>query len=397
MKSSRKSEATKAPRKDDDPKPEVVFDVDTTKLLSGESFVVANIHRSRSPRPFQDPAAPHDVCELIDVLCNDTSIGYKKPKEPDRRPGPLQAAWLEVSREPPRTHESAISDALGETAIERDMRAESRPFFNWLCVTQDSSIIAKWVEFQVSDPHLQELFWDNNKEERLEQARDCLSKSLGGPRTQELAQSLGSSGKDLIGYASNNLRGAWDNGSFGLAYAYWAYIKGVWHARSLGDDRLYVRHWLRQRAAAYGDQTTRGKIDLAALPVPWGCLVRSLISRWPKEADIDGLAKALLKLRGFSKDKFPDARTKASRAKFLRDGLDQVLETVGARTRPSAPFRLIAFAAETAAVLAGSGSAAYVMSKLERLPPGLERHQRIRLLIKRNRPHLQRFLQTGRR
>lgn len=373
---------------------------DTTKLLSGDSRVSGLVHPQTLHGGREDPNSSKDFRDLVDAIANRTYLDFRPPRYPPERPGPLYLAWKQVAdlcRDKVPPPNPTAPDELATSSTGADAAEASLPFRLYMVEPDRAQRIVSWLRFQLLTPDLQILFWKNNNEEDLLEAREALMSTVGPELISVILPEMKLHGLSGYGYAEGQLKDRdWIPPTFALAYTFWAFIKGFRLSFGLSDVHVWTAHWLRERAAS--DAGKGSPEERADLDVPWGYLLESALRAWPAKLDLGDLTMTLTNLRKHTLASVEAADTYDLRHEFLVLGLEAALRDLGYPRGRKSALSIVGQAAARMAEDEGPGGAlaSYVVRMLTKVAPD-SRTRRARLLISNNMPYVRRFLETGHR
>lgn len=385
-----------------------VFSLDTTKILSAECHLawcagLRDGHRTR------DPGGQDDFRDIVDLITNGTTLTFRAPGSEPSEIGLLGGAIASIA-EPSATPRVGVG-RFASKPVSADAHTAYPGFATLL---SDSAMVARilaWVQFQVADSRIQKLFWETNSESEISEAYKILARIPKDVRNLAETRARAQRRYTVIGHASQFLGRHWGADEFLLAYAFWAFVKGVRYARTLGEDQVYALHWLRREAATTvecHEKTVRSarSVSPAVAPVPWHCLVETIVSDRRNRLKQENLMKAILKLREYSSAEIGDAKSPSARRRFLRQGVrafagelhvpisraSALAERVLERSRP--------FVTRLATTLMEERDkterlVGLVYDEVTKHVPELAVDRRIRLLVRQNGPELGQFIARG--
>ena len=388
---------------------QIAYAADMTKMLSADSYLHARVHPLTRHDPLADPSADVDLAVLIDLIGNDALLHFQPPPSIPDRLGPVYSAWSTIARDSAKHLPAPRGRGGSEPGPSTDARDATTPFADFVSEPHVARSMVQWIRFQVADPVLQRLFWANNTEADLGLALEELRAADVVQSLVPLTRAIARERDDaLVGYAREHLSWpVWTPDTFPMAYAYWAFVKGVGYARRLDARHAYAVHWLRERAVTHCDGAVVKSRDRAPVRVPWGTLVLAALNE-PRLGIVnaDGFADSLVALRTFTVQNLGPADTPRRRRHFLTRGMLQVLGAVANLPRAglvASIGRTLAMVGEAAPCDQIAGPSSFLVD-LARQVPHARRVQQVHLLLNsrgwsvkaRAASHrIQRFLQTG--
>jgi len=236
---------------------------DSTKLISADSFLIAEASELR------DPFAAEDFRFVVDAFCNETAPYFASPTSGKKQPHatPLLGTWQDAA---------VRGDTIPVSLDDEKIFATMAPLFANEA-NAHAAQIAHWMQYQFSHEDLVEIFWEGgNTTTKLELALGHIEQFL--PEEHLLCRALLHSRFPIDNrFYSKYLR---DKRTIGIAYAFFAFRKGRDYVYKLPDGPLYVPHWLRATAQPGHDEDAKETqvVDLPDTFFPWGDIFIRLLS-----------------------------------------------------------------------------------------------------------------------
>ena len=170
----------------------------------------------------------------------------------------------------------------------------------------NSRITAEWVAFQSGSEQLMQQFWPNNPRDEM---ADCLRVlNEASEPCRELRQEF----RRLEFKIDRVSRKIWegdDADDFGVAYAFWAFVKGFYFLSGLPSDAVYVPHWLRENAMlSRSDITVTRDLRIRRL-FPWGLILSDVVREPELAYDGAAIVKSIEQLRDYTADRWSESKS----------------------------------------------------------------------------------------
>jgi hypothetical protein len=240
------------------------FALDSTKLISADSFLFAGDDDLR------DPSAASDFRYVVDLFCNETEPYFASPRGGKRQPHatPLLALW----------QDSAVR--CNVFAVELDdeaLFAAMAPIFAREAVEHTGNIAA-WLRYQLSTKDLVEVFWEGkNEPSQLESALGHIERFID--QQHPLSKAISNLPVTIDPRFQSRLLNT--KLKVCISYAFLAFRKGRDYVYKLPSEPVYVPHWLRINAQPDHEDGYERE-GMKVLPekfFPWGDVLTRLMAQ----------------------------------------------------------------------------------------------------------------------
>ena len=308
-----------------------VFCADMTKLISADSLVTSLGHSLTSAAPLRDPEAKQDFEMLVTLISNDTLIYIKEPEKFPKKPTSIMEAWKKVAENCAMTGcvpAARHTEELGPLSNEKICERMVNPFEYYLDQHGACERLVAWARFQLCDPKLSKVFWENNSKGDLKMVIAMFENARKKP-PDKFYIVVDDGGVNMCDMSAQHfVNSELTLQQFTFAYAFWAFVKGYKYSSSLTNEHLYVVHWLRELAIE--TDASRVSIDEECMPdmVPWGLLITDLLIKDSKHCDTTAIADGILSLRKFTIENWDSAQNYGEQVVFLEEGVNQFMSKV---------------------------------------------------------------------